>query len=71
MSWPPPRSSSLPGQSSVLTDLLSHRDQVLGAAWSFHPPVATTLLGLPVAGFVRDGSPRGASPILSLVPNPM
>ena len=36
MSWPPPRSSSLPGQSSVLADLLSHRDQVLGAAWSFH-----------------------------------
>ena len=34
----------LPGQFYVLSDLLSRRDQVIGAAWSFHPQVATALL---------------------------
>ena len=30
----------LPGQSNVLADLLSRRNQVLGAEWSLHPQVA-------------------------------
>ena len=34
----------LQGQSYVLADLLSCRDQVLGAAWSLHPQVAAALL---------------------------
>ena len=34
----------LPGQSNVLTDLLSRRNQVLGAEWSLHPQVARDLL---------------------------
>ena len=34
----------LPGQSSVLADLLSHRDQVIGTEWSLHPQVARDLL---------------------------
>ena len=34
----------LPGQSNVLADLLSHRNQVIGTEWSLHPQVATALL---------------------------
>ena len=34
----------LPGQSSVLTDLLSRRDQVIGTEWSLHLQVARALL---------------------------
>ena len=34
----------LPGQSSVLADLLSRRDQVIGTEWSLHPRVARDLL---------------------------
>ena len=34
----------LPGQSNVLADLLSRRNQVLGAEWSLHPQVARDLL---------------------------
>ena len=34
----------LPGQSNVLADLLSSRNQVLGAEWSLHPQVARELL---------------------------
>ena len=34
----------LPGQSNVLADLLSHRDQVIGTEWSLHPQVARALL---------------------------
>ena len=34
----------LPGQSNVLADLLSRRNQVLGAEWSLHPLVARDLL---------------------------
>ena len=34
----------LPGQSNVLADLLSRRNQVLGAEWSLHPQVARYLL---------------------------
>ena len=34
----------LPGQSSVLADLLSHRGQVVGTEWSLHPQVARSLL---------------------------
>ena len=30
----------LPGQSNVLADLLSRRDQVIGTEWSLHPQVA-------------------------------
>ena len=34
----------LPGQSNVLADLLSRRDQVLGAEWSLHPQVVRKLI---------------------------
>ena len=34
----------LPGQSNVLTDLLSRRDQVIGTEWSLQLQVATALL---------------------------
>ena len=34
----------LPGQANVLADLLSRRNQVLGAEWSLHPQVARDLL---------------------------
>ena len=34
----------LPGQSNVLADLLSRRDQVIGTEWSLHPRVARDLL---------------------------
>ena len=34
----------LPGQSNVLADLLSCRNQVLGVEWSLHPQVARDLL---------------------------
>ena len=34
----------LPGQSNVLVDLLSRRNQVLGAEWSLHPKVARKLI---------------------------
>ena len=34
----------LPGQSYILAVILSHQDQVVGAAWCFHPRVATALL---------------------------
>ena len=33
-----------PGQSNVLADLLSHRDQVVGTEWSLHSQVARALL---------------------------
>ena len=32
-----------PGQSNVLADLLSHRDQVIGTEWSLHPQVVRAL----------------------------
>ena len=35
--------SYLPGQASVLADLLSHRGQVVGTEWSLHPQVARSL----------------------------
>ena len=34
----------LPGQSNVLADLLSRRDQVIGTEWSLYPQVARDLL---------------------------
>ena len=34
----------LPGQSNVLADLLSRRDQVIGTEWSLHPQVTMDLL---------------------------
>ena len=34
----------LPGQASVLADLLSHRRQVVGTEWSLYPQVARSLL---------------------------
>ena len=34
----------LPGQSNVLADFLSRRDQVIGTEWSLHPQVARALL---------------------------
>ena len=63
MSRPPPPSGYLPGLSSVLADLLSHRDQVMGAAWSFYPPVKTALLH-------AWGLPAVLPLFCSLVPNP-
>ena len=63
----------LPGQSNVLADLLSHRDQVIETEWSLPPQVARALLH-------RRGSPsidlfatslRAKLPLYcSLVPDP-
>ena len=61
----------LPGQSNVLADLLSRRDQVIGSKWSLHPPggKSTPLcLGFSVTGLVRDSPQREASPVL--LPSP-
>ena len=44
MSRPPPPSDYLPGQSSVLADLLSRQDKVRGQLGSFHLPVVTAFL---------------------------
>ena len=56
----------LPGQSNVLTDLLSRRNQVLGAEWS--PPTGgeetDSHLGVPIAGLVRDTSQCEAATVL-------
>ena len=57
----------LPGQSYVLTGLLSRRGP--GYRGSMVSPPAggdwsAARLGLPVAGLVRDDPPRGASPML-------
>ena len=62
----------LPEQSCVLADLLSHRDQVIGAAWSLHPPVATTLLpawGSPSLDLFAMHLPALLPLFCSLVPN--
>ena len=63
----------LPGQSYVLADLLSHRDQVIGAAWSFHPRVATALLrswGSPLLYSFSTCLPAVLPLFCSLVLNP-
>ena len=73
MSRPPPHSGYLPGQSSVLADLLSRRDQVMGAAWSFHPLVAIALLsawGFPSLDLFAMGLPAVLPLFCSFVPNP-
>ena len=73
MSRPPPQSGYLPGQSSVLADLLSCRDQVVGPAWSFHPPVAPAFLrawGFPSLDLFATGLPAVLPLFCSLVPNP-
>ena len=63
----------LPGQSSVLVDLLSCRDQVIGAAWSLHPPVVTALLsawGSPLLDLFATRLPMVLPLFCSLVLNP-
>ena len=61
----------LPEQSNVLVDLLSCRDQVIGAEWSLHLKVVTTLLrawGFPSLGLLAT---RLTAPLYcSLVPDP-
>ena len=72
VSRPPPSSGYLPGQSSVLADLLSRRDQVMGTAWSFHLPVVTALLrawGFPLFDLFAMGLPAVLPLFCSLVPN--
>ena len=63
----------LPGQSSVLADLLSRRDQVIGTEWSLHPWVARDLLhrwgSLSIDLFVKSFNAK--LPLYcSLVPDP-
>ena len=60
----------LPGQSSVLADLLSRRDQVIGTEWSLHPQVVRGLLhrwGLPLFAMSLNAK---LPPYCSLVPDP-
>ena len=62
-----------PGQANVLVDLLSRRNQVLGAEWSLHPQVARDLLhrwGSPT--LVLFATHLNAKLLLycSLIPNP-
>ena len=54
------------GQSSFLADLLNRWDLIMGSEWSFHlrGDRSSAYLSFSVVCFVRDGSPRGASPIL-------
>ena len=60
----------LPGQSNVLTDILSRRDQVIGTGWSLHLQVAGAhlCLVLHVAQPVHDSPQREAA--LVLLPRP-
>ena len=72
MSRPPSPSGYLPGQSSVLADLLSRRDQVLGTVWPFHLPVAAALLlawDFPSFDLFMTGFPAVLPLFCSLVPN--
>ena len=64
---------SLPRQSYVLADLLSCRDQVIGAVWSLHPQVATALLrawGSPSLDLFATRLTAMLPLCSSLVPNP-
>ena len=66
-------SGYLPGQSYVLVDLLSCRDQVIGAGLSLHPPVAIALLlgwSSPSLDLFVTCLPAVLPLFCSLVPNP-
>ena len=63
----------LPGQSSVLADLLSHQDQVIGTEWSLHLQVARDLLrcwGSPLIDLLATSLSAKLSQYCSLVPDP-
>ena len=63
----------LPGQSSVLADILSRRDQVIGTEWSLHPQVARDLLhrwGSPWINLFMTSLSAKLSLHCSIVPDP-
>ena len=63
----------LPGQSSVLADLLCCRDQVIGTEWSLHPQVARDLLcrwGSPSINLFATSLKAKLPLYCSLVPDP-
>ena len=63
----------LPGQSNVLADLLSCRDQVIGIEWSLHPQVAKDLLrrwGLPSIDLFATSLSAKLPLYCTLVPDP-
>ena len=63
----------LPGQSSILADLLSHRDQVIGTKWSLHPRVVRDLLhhwGSPSIDLFATSYNAKLPLYCSLVPDP-
>ena len=63
----------LPGQSSVLADLLSRRDQAIGTEWYLHPRVARKLLrrwGSPSIDLFAKSYYAKLSLYCSLVPDP-
>ena len=63
----------LPGQSNVVADLLSHRDQVIGTEWSLHPQVARDLLhcwGSPSIDLFTTSLNTKLPLYCSLVPDP-
>ena len=63
----------LPGQSSVLVDLLSRRDQVIGTEWCLHPQVARDLLrrwGSPSIDMFATSLNAKLPLYCSLVPDP-
>ena len=63
----------LPGQSNVLADLLSRRDQVIGTEWSLHPRVARDLLcrwGSPSIDLFATSLNAKLPLYCSLVPDP-
>ena len=65
--------SYLPGQSNVLADLLSRRDQVIGTKWSLHLQVARALLrrwGSPSTDLFTTSLNAKLPLYCSLVPDP-
>ena len=63
----------LPGQSNVLADLLSRRNQVLGAEWSLHPQVVRKLIrtwGSPLLDLFATHLNAKLPLYCSLVPDP-
>ena len=63
----------LPGQASVLADLLSRRGQVVGTEWSLHPQVARSLLrvwGIPSIDLFATSLNAKLPLYCSFVPDP-
>ena len=63
----------LPGQSNVLADLLSRRDQVIGTEWSLHPQVSRAVLrrwGSPSIDLFATSLNAKLPLYCSLVPDP-